>query len=344
MINSRYLNQTAINFFCVSVFIFTLSTFVFTQSTITGIVYDKQRNALPDIDIELLNDLYQAIRRTKTDNVGRYEFGGLRNGRYFIRVYAFRYDLEDQTEELEINTQNIRGGEGSGTFIKDFYLLPRKGGLAESELGIIFAQEVPSDAKKLYEQAVNELSKKRSDSAIKLLNEAIKIFPDYFNALYRIGKELWLKQRFEEAAHFLFKAAQINPKSAATLYYLGSSLHKLGKDYNKAALASLNQAFILAPSSIQTLYLLGKIQREEGKFAEAEKNLLQAKKLSGGGIPEIHIELAQLYGNDLKKFKEAADELELYLKASKVSESEEKNVRKVINSLREKAKTQNNRN
>jgi len=235
-----------------------LSQNISGASTIAGIIYDKQRNALPEIEVELLNDFYQTINRARTDGSGRYQFGGLSNGRYTVRVFAFRYDLEDQSQQVEINTQNIRGGEGSGYFQQDFYLLPRKGGLAESELGVVFAQEIPPEAKRIYEKAVKDLSDKRTNEGITGLNEAIKVFPNYFMALYSLGKELFVMKRYKEAVPYFYKAAEINPKNATSFYYLGYSLHNMGREYNKAAITSLNQAYTLAPSSMQVLYVLGK--------------------------------------------------------------------------------------
>lgn len=337
MTNPKWSIRTQI-FFGLFAVLFTvfLAHNAFSQSTISGTIYDKQRNPLFDVEVELQNDLYQTVSRSKTDGGGRYNFGGLKNGRYFIRVLAFRYDLEDQTQEQEINTQNIRGGEGAGYFILDFYLQPRKGGLAETELAVVFFQEIPSEAKKHYDKGVSFINDKKIKEGIMELNEAVKVFPNYFLALHRIGKELYLLKNYKEAFPFFFKAAEVNPKSANSFYYLGYSLYNLGKEYNKSALAALNQAVLLAPASIQVLYILGKIEREEGKFSEAEKHLLQAKKLSKNPIPEIHKELAQLYANDLKKYNNAADELELYLKASKLSNDEEKKTKKIISDLRAK--------
>lgn len=305
-------------------------------STITGSVYDKQRTPLSDIDVELLNDLYQSRGRTKTDGSGRYQFSGLSDGRYTIRVYAFRYDLQDQEIPLEINTQNIRGGEGVGFFQQDFYLMPKKGGLAESEIGVVFAQDVPEAARRSYEQAVRDFATKRYTEGIEGLNRAISAFPDYYLALHRMGKELFIAKRFQEATPFLLKAGEINSKSATTYYYLGYALHRLGKDYDNAALASLTNAASLAPGSMQVMYVLGVVERRLGKYAEAERHLVQAKKLSKVAIPEIHKELAQLYADDLKKYSQAADELEAYLKATKMEGNAAAETKRVIASLREK--------
>ncbi len=342
--------QRSFKFGVILVVIFLLAAFSFVSdaysqvvsgggsSTIQGTVFDKQRNRLPDIDVELLDDYYRTKGRTKTDGAGTYIFNGLPNGRYSIRVFAFRYDLEDQEMPLEINTQNIRGGEGAGYFIQDFYLSPKKGGLKESELSVVFAQEVPKQAQDIYEKAIKDLSEKRTDEGVAGLYSAVKIFPDYYAALYRLGVELLSKKQYQDAVPVFLKATQINQKSGASYYYLGFALNKLGKDYNKAALASVNRAAILAPASPQIFWLTGKIERAMGNFPDAEKHLLQAKKLSTSKNPDIHMELAQLYSNDLKKYKEAADELELYMKSIKLSDEEEKKMKKLIAELREKAK------
>ncbi len=326
------------------VFVLFIMLFVFQNafgaSTIQGTVYDKQRNTLSEIEVELLNDFYQAINRARTDGSGRFQFNGVRDGRYTVRVFAFRYDLEDQEQPIEIITQNIRGGEGTGFFLADFYLIPKKGGLAEAEIGVIFVQDVPPDAKKLYETALKNLSSKRTDEGILGLNEALKIFPNYYLALHRIGRELYIMKNYKDAIPFLLKAVEVNNKGATSFYYLGYSLHNLGKEYNKAAIRCLNNALILAPSSTQILFVLGKIERSDGKYTDAEKHLLQAKKFSKVAVPEIHKELAQLYADDLKKYKEAADELELYLKASKLDGTSATQTKKVIVGLREKAKSQ----
>lgn len=322
--------------------LFILSQQVAAQSTISGSVYNKQRTALPDVEIELLNDYYQSINRTRTDSSGRYQFNGLTNGRYSVRVYAFRYDLEDQTLPIEINTQNIRGGEGVGYFPLDFYLLPKKGGLAETEIGVVFAQDIPADAKKLYDKAVKDLADKKKEQGITGLSDAIQKFPEYYDALFRIGREFFVMKKYEDAIPFLIKAIEINDKSASALYYLGYSLHSLDGKYNKAALRALNKAAELAPASLQVLIVLGKVERSEGKFADAEKHFLQAKQLAKTPIPEIHKELAQLYSNDMKKYNEAADELQLYLKASKLDKASEDKIKKVIADLREKGRSANN--
>jgi tetratricopeptide (TPR) repeat protein len=325
-------------------FIFILGIVVCSQnvfgSSITGIVYDNQRNPVSDIDIELLDDFYRAINRTRTDTSGRYEFGGLKDGRYSVRVLAFRFDFIDETAAVEISTitSGVAGQIGNAIIPQDFYLQPKKGSLLEAELGVVFAQAIPKEAERIYANALKSLSQKKTDEGILQLRESIKLFPTYYLALHRLGRELFFKGDYGESAQMSLRATEVNPKSGTSFYYLGNALSKL--NYNKAAIVALNQALIIAPSSVQVLYVLGKAENAEGKYANAEKYFLEAKKLSKTPVPDIHWELAQLYGNGFKKYKEAADELELYLKAGKFDDNHMKTIRKIINNLREKAKTQ----
>jgi tetratricopeptide (TPR) repeat protein len=316
---------------------------VCATNIITGTIYDIRRNYVGDVDVELLDEYYRVVRRAKTDSVGRYEFSVENNGNYTVRVLPFRYDLEEVSQYIEISSISARPGEtGSSYNVLDFYLQPKKGGLRETELSVVFAQEVPKDAEKAYKKAIEDLSNRRTDEGISGLRTAVRLFPKYYAALYRLGQELFVKNKYGESAQFFIKAADINQKSATSFYYIGYALYNLGETYDKAAITSLNQAHTLAPASVPILWLLGKIERETGKFTDAEKHLLQAKKLAQNKIAAIHQELSKLYADNLKKYKEAADELELYLKASKASGEDEKKARKVISGLREKAKAQTN--
>lgn len=334
MVFKRVLNFRRINFSL----LFLLLVLIFNQnslaSTIGGFVYDKQRTPVNRVDVELLNENYVTRGRTKTDGVGRYQFTNLSDGRYYIRVLPFRYNLEDQTQEILVNTLSLLGS-GNGFFELDFYLAYKKGGLGDTTTGVVFVQDVPKEAEDLYEEAEDDFSEKRVSDGMNKLIKAIKIFPTYYAAAQRLGIELLKAEEYLEAAKLFIRAAESNPKSSRAFYYMGFSLNKLGKDYNPAALKALKKAAILAPAAWEVAYEIGRIEREEKNYTEAEIQLLRAKKLSDVKMPKIHIELAQLYGNDLKQYDKAADELELYLKSSK---KKDEKIMQQISDLRVKAK------
>ena len=312
----------------------------FGQTTITGTVYDKQRNALPDIDVEILDQYNRPLLqggRTRTDGTGRYHFTGLADGTYTLRVLAFRYDLEDQEQRIEVFTTNIRGGQGVGFEQRDFYLSPKKGGLRDAELSVIFAQEVPKEAEKAFASAEEHFKTGDASAGFRELQNALRIFPNYFKALMRIGSELYARKQFMDAAGAFIRAAEVNQKSATAMFLLGSSLYYAGPEYNNAAKSALEQALRMAPNAMQLLLMMGKVQVTLGDYEQAEIFLLRAKKASTVRVPEIHKELSQLYANYLKRYKEAAEELENYLKASKLSPDDERKTKEVIANLRRKA-------
>ena len=86
--------------------------------------------------------------------------------------------------------------------------------------------------------------------------------------------------------------------------------------------------------------MAGRIERGLRDFVASEKHLLLAKKLSVRSDPQVHWELAKLYSEDLKKYKEAADELDSFIKASKISGDEETKMKGIADGFREKAKSQ----
>jgi len=328
---------------CFLISIFVLAGFAAAANagtTITGTVYDKQRNALIDVDVELLDEYRRTMSpggRTKTDGAGRYQFSNVADGYYTIRIMAFRYDFEDQERIVQLSTINIRGGEGTGYINEDFYLIPRRGSLKEAELAVIFAQEVPKEAEDAYKKAEANFKSGRKDDAMADLQRALSLFPNYYSALHVYGRELLVRKKYLDAASVYMRAAEVNPKSATSFYNVGLALFSLGPDYLKSANTALEYARTLATSSVQVFWLSGRVSRGLKNFTDAEKHLLQAKKLSEKRVPEVHKELAELYGNDLKNYAAAADELENFLRASKLEPKDEANTKQVIANLRKKA-------
>jgi tetratricopeptide (TPR) repeat protein len=327
----RHIISSCIFLFC----FFILSGNAFA-TTLTGIVYDHQRNTLPDVDIELEGNTGAFRNHVRTDSTGKYQISGLGEGYFTVRVLPFRYDYEEQSQTIYIQTVSLTGGQTNDTIIQDFYLAPRKGSLIDYETKVVFVQDIPLEAKKSYELAIVSFSKKRNDEAVSALKDAVAKFPSYFQALFQLGKVYFFKGEYGTASQYLIKAGDINNKSAMSFFLLGDALRRLG--YNKAAIVALNQAHTLIPASSQVLLSLGTAQRQEGVYLEAEKNLKQAEKLSRISNPEIHWQLAQLYGQNLKKYDQAANELEAFLKARPDAKDTEK-IKKLIKDFREKAKS-----
>lgn len=302
---------------------------VFPQtSRIQGQVMDSTRRPIAEAYVELLNDVETVVRRTRTDGGGSYFFGNLIAGRYVVRVRPFGTNFEEQAQEVEINTF-IGGRQVADSQIRDFYLRAKKSA-SDSPTGapgVLFAQDVPANAKRAYDKAVSEIEAKKVDAGINELRNAVAIFPDYFFALNLLGIELLKQQKFGDAVPFLERAVAVNDKSGSSWYGLAFSYYVLNQI--PKAIDAANKAANFSPESSDVALILGLSLRKEQKYDEAEKALVRAKKLSLGKSPDVLWNLALVYAHDLKKFKEAANELESYLKL-KPDHPDKELIRKLI--------------
>lgn len=306
-------------------------------SAIMGTVYDNRRNALPYVNVELLDQYHSLKKYTVTDGIGRYNFDGVGDGEWYIRVLPFRYDFDEQTQSVTIYTiSQSNNRPGYTNEVVDFVLSPRKGTLAEAQADVIYAQEIPPEAKKAFEAGQKLLKKGKPKEAIPTFQEAIKIFPNYFLANHYLGAVYFNERDYEHAVPPLMKAAEVNEKSSVTLYFLGYSLHQL--NYNKAAIIALKAAGVLTPASPAIFLALGASQRMERQYDDAEKSLLRAKKLFKTENVELYKELAALYG-ETKQYGKAVESLEQMLKAGTFSDEDVEKIKAQIKAWKQMSTT-----
>src|SRR5207247_2643848 len=154
-----------------------------------------------------------------TDGIGRYTFDGVSDGNWYVRVLPFRYDFDEQTQSVEIYTiTQTSNRPGYTSQALDFILSPRKGTLAAAQADVIFAQEIPTEARKSFTDGQKAMKKGKADEAVIAFQEAVRLFPDYFLANHFLGAAYFEKKDYEHAAPPLMKAAQVNDKSSVTLY------------------------------------------------------------------------------------------------------------------------------
>lgn len=310
------------------------------SSTIFGHVFDAQnRQPVGDLYIELQDTLGRTLSRTRVNSTGSFGFRGLRGGTYNIKVLTFGTNYQETIQEVRLISFPLgRGRYSSDMANVDIYLTldsrkvkPGSGGAAS----VVFVQEVPDEARKLYKKGVEELEDKK-DTGLDSLKKALQIFPTYYDALDRLGSEYVLRQQYAEAAPYLVKAIDVNQRSYSSFYALGVAAYNL-KDL-QSAIKALGAAVTINPRSINAKIFYGMVLRIDGQYAEAEKFLLQAKSLADKNSPvsEIHWQLALLY-EKTGRYAKAADELEQYLKIEPGTKDGEK-IKRLIADLRTKSK------
>jgi Tfp pilus assembly protein PilF len=312
------------------------------RNSITGLVFGESRLPLAETYVELLDELGTTLVQTRTNGSGRYAFHGLSNGRFKIRVFPVGTDYMEQTQEVMLAAVSAVPGSGVDNQQIDFYLRLRAGANAGpfSVPGTIFAQEVPDEARKLFEQGVSELRQKKEKEGFESLKKALDVFPNYFLALDRLGTEYASRGNmnpnyFAAARILLTKAIEINPRSYSSMFGLGFAQYHQG--IINEAVVNLERATGLYNKSPFGFLWLGIAQKRAGKVVQAEASLKRANELSKGKQSDVHWQLAGLY-NEQKRYAEAAAELELFLK-SKPDARDADRIKQLIGQLKQKAAT-----
>ena len=308
-------------------------------TSISGHVSDDRRNPIPDLQVELLDEVDSVIARTKTDNSGLFFFRRLSTGVFQIRVQTYGTTFIGQTQRVQL--------ERGRAFEQVDFVLASKGGSSSPTIpGVVFAQEVPEKARKQYERGIALIQKSERDPSAGIgtqavmrkegmvaLQNAIDIFPLYFDALHVLGTELVKQLDYDRAIPVLTKAIEVNRQSYPSLYTLSIAQYNL-KQVSEA-IESMKRAMALNQQSMAANLWLGMLLRQTDKFDEAETYLKQADHLAASKSADVHWQLALLF-NKVKRYKEAADELELFLKVEPDAKDTEL-IKKLIKKFRQQS-------
>ena len=297
------------------------------SNSISGYVSNDRRGPIPDLQVELLNDVDSVIQRTKTDSSGLFAFRRLSEGIFQVRVQTYGTDyVGGQTKRVQL--------ERTRAFEQVDFVLATKKGASTSSAGAIFVQEIPEQARKEFERAAPLLEKpEQRKEGIEALKRAIELFPGYFAALELLGTEYVKRQEYEPAIPVLTKAIEVNRRAYHSFYALSLAQYNLRQ--LPRAIESLRSAITLNQSSANANLFLGMVLRQTDKLDEAETYLKQADQLAASKSPEAHWQLALLY-NQLKRNREAADHLELFLKIQPDAKDTEL-IKKLIQRFRQQA-------
>ncbi|MFN0085323.1 MAG: tetratricopeptide repeat protein, partial [Blastocatellia bacterium] len=309
-----------------------------SRNSISGVVMNTSNLPIQRIRVELQDEVEMSVKQTYTDGAGHYFFQNLTQGTFIVKVHS---DVTYVGRSVRVVLYQARAGGGYHQEQVDIVVKSReelKKTSVPSNAGATFAQEVPDNARKIYERAIRQLENaKQAEEGVASLKEALKIFPVYYLALERLGVEYVKRQEYEPARDTLLKAREVNPTGAPALYVLGVSHFHL-RQLSDAADA-LRRSLQLAPDSPNAAlahFYLGLSYWNTGKQAEAEPHLKKCYELGGDTVPpDIHMHLAQFY-SDKKRYKEAADQLEMFLKFAPDAVDAPK-IKGLIKQLREKA-------
>ncbi|HKO97453.1 MAG TPA: tetratricopeptide repeat protein [Pyrinomonadaceae bacterium] len=302
-------------------------------NSISGHVSDDRRAPVKDLRVELLNEVDTVLQTAKTDGSGLFIFRKLSDGTFQIRVRGEGTSYESEVKRVELTRPH---GLGAASEEVDIVLRLRRTTSVTAKGGVVFVQEVPESARKEFQRASDLLQKsEKSQEARAALKKAIEIYPQYFEALETLGSEHVKQQEYELALPILTKATEINARAFPSWYALGVAQFNLKQ--MPAAVESFRRALLLNDKSINSHLFLGMTLRQTARLDEAETHLKQANLLAENKLPDVHWQLALLY-NQLKRYGEAADELELFLKVQPDARDAQQ-IRKLIQKFRQQSST-----
>jgi predicted Zn-dependent protease len=303
---------------------------------ILGSVRVGDGGAAGAVRVSLLNDNYQTLRTILVGASGRFQFRGLNQGVYLVKVESTDSEFEEQTQRVEFQgSGRRRGAGGEEVFPVDFILRRKKRQTRPEAPGVVFAQTVPEAARAEYERGLKKVKDNKSEQAIPFLKRAIEIFPDYYLALELLGTEYVKADNPSEAVPLLTRALEVNEAAPKSLYALGVAYLKLSRLSD--AMTWLQKAVAQDGKNANAHLMLGIAQGRVGRLDEAEASLKSAYRLGGGLVPDVHLYLAGIYDKQ-KKYGEAVRELELFLKEGK--DLDESKVKAMIAKLRVKAESE----
>ncbi|HEY6403125.1 MAG TPA: tetratricopeptide repeat protein [Blastocatellia bacterium] len=297
------------------------------------------RVSLPDgkpamrvpVKLEMANGLKREIL---TDDYGRYEIAGVSSGRY--QVSATNPEAPEQYSE-RAESDSTRAF--SNRVQIDVYLhLPLHSGKREAKPGTVsvaeMTQDIPKAARKAYDQGVKLQKENQREQALTSFNQAVELYPEYFQALTERANLLMDGGKLPEAAADFERALRLNEKYVPALRGLGYC--QIQQKHFEAAVKNLELAFVMDQKVPLTLLLLGYANLSLNRYEPAKQCLEEALKLGPESAARAYVYLAEVFAHE-QKFKEAADSIHQYL-SLKPDAADAANLRKMESDWRERGK------
>lgn len=259
--------------------------------------------------LEMPNGLHRDVI---SDDSGNYEFRAVSSGRYHVKATN-----PEAPEQYSDPTQSDSTRAYANRVQVDIYLrLPVHGKKENVKPGTISiaeaAQDIPKPARKAYEQGLKLQKENQAELALAQFDQAIKLYPAYFQALTERANLLMQSNQLDEAEAEFARALHLNDKYAPALRGLGYC--QIQQKKFPAALSNLEKAYVVEPSMPMTLLLLGYANLSLNRYEEARQSLQQALKLAPENAARAHVYLAEVFAHE-QKFSAAADAIRAYLQA-----------------------------
>lgn len=306
---------------------------------ITGkIFFPSGRRADGQIQVKL-ESFNSGEISTIVDSNGSFTFTSLSPGNYTVVVNAgddYEVAREGVTidSDLNLSRQGVTLNPGSRRYTVMVTLQLKRNREMNTKAGVINAAlaEVPEAARNLYQQALEFAKAGNTSSAIDSLKQALSLYPKFPLALNELGVQYLKTGQVNKAVDPLRDAVKLIPDAFTPKLNYGIALLETQR-YAEAEM-QLRDALKIASAPTAHMYLGLTLARLKNSV-EAEQELKSAIQIGGDQLPLAHYYLGGLYWQ-MRSYKQAADELENYLKLVPNAPDAER-VRGTIKELRAKS-------
>ncbi|MFY9610080.1 MAG: tetratricopeptide repeat protein [Blastocatellia bacterium] len=266
-----------------------------------------------------------------TDLSGRFFFSGLNRGRYQLVA-----DGDGETYETTQTDADVLGfGSGSQTFTQNIQLRV-KAGKAVATAAVTSAEafdpNLPPRAREQYEKGLKESRNNNPEKAVKLFDEALAAYPQFYLAHVAMAEQYAKLKRDQEAVAAYQKAIEIKPDRAPA--YVGIGVMLVRQKRYPEAIPPLRRSLEMDKLSSTPYLFLGLAEMMTGDYPAAEASLLRSYEI---GKPALaHMYLANLY--ELKgEPAKAIQQLKAFLEESpNLPDERRAEIGKVIDKLRKR--------
>lgn len=283
------------------------------------------------------------VEQTVTNNEGDFTFSGLTDTSYTVIITAVDYKPASESVEFFRSAGADQPGEMRTVEIT---VVPKEG-VPPPRAGINFVQDVPPIARAAFEGGLKLARENRIAEAIASYENAVKLFPGYFNARLNLANEYARQGKHQDAIKNLDVARVVNPKDdrvydlfarvmlqqrkysvAARIYAEATRLNPAETQYLLARATALIEQVVV----IDAAPAKGADEERSFALAEAERILSQALR-QNEKLGDLHLQMARVYEKKGDR-KQAAEQLERYLRKTPNAKNAEK-IKVAIRTLRQ---------
>jgi tetratricopeptide (TPR) repeat protein len=292
--------------------------------TIRGKIIVANSREIDRIEVKLEKVYGQTLQINYTDASGNFEFRGLAVGSYFVTVNLDGYEPVRQGVEVV----NFFGGNAATIFLSKpaVILKDRPVGLDADDPDVVdvsqMKENLPKKAVQDYEKAIEEKQKGKIESAVRLLEEAISLAPNFFHAHNNLGILYLSSKRYGDAEKEFQRSHVLNAKTERPLVNLGRLyIEEAGLqtgDQNNSgklldeALDALEQAVKVNPRSAVGYFFLGQANYRSSFYEEAEAAFKKAHQIDPN-MGAARLMLSNVYVKE-GKWEQVIENLDAYLR------------------------------